>query len=115
MTGLKVCLRVPRAMADGPSEPMDQRSYTYIDGVPHVTRSRMGGKGTALTPGGEGVCGAAATVTLSHGRRPLGIQELIDCICAECYIIQAMQISARRRWKVAVSCSIRLAGDIERS
>ncbi len=48
-------LTVPRRHTDEPAEPLPQLGYTLIGGRPHVTRSTMTSRGTAISPGGEGV------------------------------------------------------------
>jgi hypothetical protein len=47
-------LSVPRVVAESEAEPRGQVGYTFIDGVPHVTKSTMEGA-TSVTPGGDGV------------------------------------------------------------
>jgi hypothetical protein len=59
-------LTVPRVVAEGDGDPMPQVGYTFIDGVPHVTRSTMQGA-TSVTPGGD-------EVELELGGHPLARQ-----------------------------------------
>jgi hypothetical protein len=65
-------LTIPRVVAEGDGEPMPQLGYTFIEGVPHVTKSTMMGA-TSVTPGGDGVELELGTHALARKLAELGL------------------------------------------